>query len=372
MQSFEAKGVARACVVLAAIGGAIVPAAAQDLKPVSRPDQKVAAAQPPADRNTRTSPPAEDPVPLDEAANDSDGTPGGPVTRRSSRRDEKPYRFEIGVTPRYVSNYFQAQDEFDSIAESIPPQDVFITTLSGRAEYDLLQRPGSTLTAGLRVRRNLVSELRGADSTEIDVTLDYNFRPNQLRFGYFRTPRRLASVVDGRNIYSEINGFSAEYLRRVTDRLRARAGYQIARETFSEFQQRDATRHLLSGDVRYQIDPLFSPGIGVEYLRSNAGTENQSFERIGYSFLVNSRIDDVAYLTFRYRRSNREFDTDLPTDSNFAREDKRDDFSFYGTFQLGGGFSLFGFASHTDSNSNRDTRDFTNYEAGLGLFYRFP
>lgn len=280
-------------------------------------------------------------------------------------------RVEVGVMPRYVSNYFQAQDDFNSPSTITQKRGVHVITLSAGARYDLVQRHGSTLTAGVRVRRNLFTDLNGGDSTEIDVSLDYDFQPNQLRFGLFRTPRRLVSVVNERNIYSEANGFSAEYLRRVTPRLRARAGYQLTRETFSEFDERDVSRHQFNGDLRYQVHPLFSPGIGFEYLLGNARTENFSYDRPALVLLANSRIGDIAYLTFRYRLSRREFDTDVPTDSNFRRVDRRHDFSFYGTAQLGRGFSLFSFASYTDSNSNRETRSFTGFEAGLGLFRRF-
>lgn len=363
MRIKETKGTLGACLALALAGAGAAPVAAQ----TTQPDQPARASPRP---DTRTAGPQD--VDQDEANERTDESPRGPARARRSDREESRYRFELGVTPRYVSNFFQAQDEFDVDPITTPKRSVYITTLTGGAEYDLVQREQSTLTAGLRVRRNLVNDLPGADSTEIDVTLDYSFRPNQLRLGYFRTPRRLASVSNGQNVYSEVNGFSAEYLRRITKRLRARAGYQFARETFSAFQERDTSRHQFRGDLRYQIDPLFTPGIGLEYLRGDAATENFSYKRPAVSFLVNSRINDVAYLTFRYRLSKREFDTELPTDSNFGREDRRGDLSFYGTAQLGNNFSLFGFASRTKSNSNRNTRDFTNFETGLGLFYRFP
>ena len=301
-----------------------------------------------------------------------DSGPGRSAPARSRRSDESRYRFEVGVMPRHITNYFQAQDEFNSATTATPVRSVTVTTLSGSFEYDLARTEDSTVTAGLRVRRNLFRDLPGADSTDVDATIDFDFQPNRLRLGYFGTPRRLASVVAGRNIYGETHGFSAEYFRRITRQWRARGGYQFARESFSEFKERDLSRHQLNGDLRYRAHPYFTPGVGFEYQRGNAEAANFSYTRPALVLLATSDIKGQAYLSFRYRYSVRDYTTDLAADSNFNREDKRHDVSFYGTVQLGKGFSLFGFAYHTDNNSNRLTRTFTSTESGLGLFYRFP
>lgn len=288
------------------------------------------------------------------------------------RDDDSRFHFEVGVLPRYISNYFQTFDDFQTGATAVPVKSVYVTTLSARAEYDFVREDDRTLTGSVRFRGNLFKDLPGADSADIDVSLEYDFRPNRLRFAYFGTPRRLASVVAGRNVYSRVNGFAAEYSRRLTRRWRARGGYEFARDTFSEFRERDLSRHEVSGDLRYQVSPYFTPGVGFEYLRGNAESENFSYNRPALLLLASSRIRDVAYLSFRYRFSDRDYTTDDPTSSNFNREDRRHDVSFYGTVNLSRGFSLFGFVYHTDNNSNRLTRTFTGYETGLGLFYRFP
>jgi hypothetical protein len=301
-----------------------------------------------------------------------DGGPGRSAPARSRRSDESRYRFEVGVMPRHITNYFQAQEEFNSATTATPARSVTVTTLSGSFEYDLARDDNSAVTAGLRVRRNLFKDLPGADSTDVDVTLDFDYQPNRFRLGYFGTPRRLASIVAGRNIYAETNGLSAEYFRRINRHWRARGGYQFARETFSEFKERDLSRHQVNGDIRYRVHPYFTPGVGFEYQRGSAESENFSYSRPALVLLATSDIKGRAYLSFRYRFSDREYTTDLAADSNFGREDRRHDVSFYGTVQLGKGFSLFGFAYHTDNNSNRLTRTFTSTESGLGLFYRFP
>ncbi|HEV2863855.1 MAG TPA: surface lipoprotein assembly modifier [Pyrinomonadaceae bacterium] len=292
--------------------------------------------------------------------------------RRPRGDDDSRYHVEVGIMPRHISNYFQTFDDFQPGATPVPVTSVTILSLSAHAEYDFVRDEGRTLTGGVRVRRNLFRDLPGGDSTDVDLNLEYDFRPNRLNFKYFGTPRRLASIVGGQNVYSQVNGFGAEYSRRLGRRWRTRGGYEFARDTFSRFSERDLSRHEVSGDVRYQISPYFTPGVGFEYLRGRAESEAFSYTRPAVALLASSRIKDVAYLSFRYRFSDRDYTTDDPTVSNFNREDRRHDISFYGTAQLGKGFSLFGFVYHTDNNSNRLTRTFTSTESGLGLFYRFP
>ena len=286
--------------------------------------------------------------------------------------DESRYHFEVGVLPRYISNYFQTQDEFNTGATVTPIKSVYITTLSGAFEYDLVRKDRETLTAGLRVRRNLFKDLPGANSTDVDVSLEYDFQPNRLRFAYFGTPRRLISVVSGSNIYGDTNGFSAEYQRRINRDWRARGAYIFSRQTFSQFQERNLSLHQVNGDVRYRVSRYFSPGAGFEYQRGKAESENFSYTRPALVLLATSDVKGVAYMSFRYRFSKRDYGTPDTTSSNFGREETRHDVSFYSTVRLGRGFSLFGFYYHTDNNSNRASRSFTSYETGLGLFYRFP
>ncbi|HKG12116.1 MAG TPA: surface lipoprotein assembly modifier [Pyrinomonadaceae bacterium] len=286
--------------------------------------------------------------------------------------DESRYHFEMGVMPRYISNYFQTQDDFNAGGTVTPIKSVYVTTVSGNFEYDLMRKDRERLTAGLRARRNFFKDLPGADSTDVDVWLDYDFQPNRLRFGYFGTPRRLISVFSGRNIYGQTNGFTAEYQRRLSRTWRARGSYVFSRQTFSEFNERDLSIHQVNGDVRYRVSRYFSPGAGFEYQRGNAESENFSYTRPALVLLATSDVKGVAYMSFRYRFSKRDYITADTTSSNFGREETRHDVSFYSTVKLGGGFSLFGFYYHTDNNSNLASRSFNSYETGLGLFYRFP
>jgi hypothetical protein len=373
MRSMKTLAVALACAAFAAFTTAAT-AAAGGQESQSNANSNSSAQERKASTNRNANGGGDEAEREDQSthATQDEGPGRSAPARGRARADESRYHFEIGVMPRYISNYFQTQDEFNSVATVTPIKSVYITTLSGAFEYDLVRKDRETLTAGLRVRRNFFKDLPGADSTDVDVSLDYNFQPNRLRFAYFGTPRRLISVVSGRNIYGETNGLSAEYQRRLSRNWRARGAYFFSRQTFSEFNERDLSLHQVNGDVRYRVSRYFSPGVGFEYQRGKAEDQNFSYTRPALVLLATSDVNGVAYMSFRYRFSKRDYGTDVLTDSNFGREETRHDVSFYSTVRLGGGFSLFGFYYHTNNNSNRASRTFTSYETGLGLFYRFP
>lgn len=308
---------------------------------------------------------------LDDVADqhrDERGVQNIPPTRRASGSR---YHLELGVLPRYNNNYFQAGD-----AE--PRKSVFITTLSGNFGYDFVQRDHSTLTGELRVRRNIFRDLPGANSTDIDAILGYDFGRNRLELTYFVTPRRLSTFEDdpissiNNSVFNSVNGANLQYARRITRRLRTRASYEFAREIYTAFKERDLSRHRFSTDVRYRVRSFFTPGIGYEYSQNNARSDIFNRHSNALLLLVGSNIRDIFTTSFRYRYSVRDYTTSNTASSNFGRQDRRHDVNLYSTVNLPKGFSIYGFLSTIDSNSSRITRSFNSYETGLGLFFRFP
>jgi len=288
------------------------------------------------------------------------------LVRRTPRNTNKRYRFEFGVLPRYNSNLFESEDE-------APKQGAFIISPEGSFEYDLVRREGSTLRAGLRLRRNIFTNLDGADSTDIDLALGYEFGRNRLAVAYLGTPRRLAFIdSSNQNVYNSINAVRFDYALRMTRRLRVRTSYEFGREEYTEFKERDSSRHDVRGSIRYRLRNYFAPGIGFEYQRINGRSDTYTREGLALVLLLESTIRDVANMSFRYRYWDRDYLTLDPSSSNFGRQDRRHDITLYSNVKLGKGFWLFGLFSYNDNNSSRLTRTFTGYESGVGLFYRFP
>ena len=352
MKRIKLTGLACEFAIAAALGSVATAATAQDVPPAeSNPASAQAPLSDPSDLQERAQAPT-------------------PATNASSDATDR-LRVQVGIMPRFIDNYFQSEDAFNASTAAVPKKNAHLITFSAGLSYDLVKTADSALTANVRVRPNFFSNLKGADSTDLDASLAYRWGPNQFTLGYFGTPRRLSSVSSGVNIYGETEGFDAEYVRTLSKRWRARASYQFSRETFSAFTERDLSLHQFRSDVRYKLTPLFMPSVGFEYRRANAGSDNFSYKRPALLLSVTSEVGRVAYMNFRYRYSDREYLTDLPTDSNFGREDHRHEFNFYGTFQLGHGFSIFAFANHTTNHSTSATHVFKAKDGGLGLFYQF-
>jgi hypothetical protein len=367
MKRSHILSLARPCLVLSAVAISTTPALAQEV-------QQGAAGSVPATQEPSSAEGSPGSTDADAGQPDivsrppREDTPAPQITR--SKPGDSRYRIELGVMPRYISNYFQAEDQFNT--GSTPEVSTYVTVLSGSVAYDVIHEKDSTLTIGGRVRQNIFADIDGADSTELDATANYRKGSNEFRVGYYHNPKRLAGIVSNQNVYAETNRVNLEYLRRISSRWRSGVGYQFSRETYSSDNTRDVSRHQFHADIRYKVTSYFSPGVGIEYEERSGELENNSYSQITPMVMVTSSISNVAYLSFRYRHILRDYSTDIPSDSNFGRDDTRHELSFYGTVQLGHGLSIFGFAYHNNSDSSRTGSSFKSSDVGLGLFYRFP
>jgi hypothetical protein len=281
---------------------------------------------------------------------------------------DKRYRFEVGILPRFNNNLFE--DEDDAAKRS-----AFITTLSAKAEYDFIRKDRRTFTGVAQIRYNIYKGLKEANSIDIDLGMRLQSGKNDLQTTYFTTPERLAFITrDNLVVHSRTQGLNLDYTRRLTRRFRARGNYQTANENYegTTFDDRNNTRHRLTGDVRYRLYDLFQPGIGVEYERINARSENFQRHSLGPILLVVSSYKDIVYTSARYRYIQREYDTDNPLLSNFGRRDNRHDFSIYSTIKLNRQLRLFAFYNALDNSSSFASRSFSGYQTGAGLYFRFP
>jgi hypothetical protein len=303
-----------------------------------------------------------------EQRQDDDGrfSPTGASSHRTG--DSGRYRIEVGILPRFNSNLFESED--DAVKTSS-----FITTLSARGEYDLVRRDRLTVTGSAQLRYNFFKDVANANSAEIDLGMRFISGRNDLQTTFFITPERLAFITGaGEYVHNSSTGFNLDYTRRIGSRFRVRGTYQITRESYegNAFDDRNSTRHRVSAESRYKIHELFQPGLGVEYDRVNAESENFSRSGIAPVVLLVSAYKNIVYTGARYRYITREYDTDDPLLPNFDRTDFRHDFSIYSSVRLARQWRVYGFFSALENNASRIGRSFTGYQTGLGLFFLFP
>ncbi|MBI4468913.1 MAG: DUF560 domain-containing protein [Acidobacteria bacterium] len=275
------------------------------------------------------------------------------------------YRFELGVLPRYNSNLFEATG-------GAPRQVDFITTLSAKFGADLFRRGTTALTSEFQFRRHTYDRVNQADSSNFDVALGYESGRSRLELTYFSTPRRLAFISGTQNVFNSVNGVEVEYSRPLTRRSRVRGSYEFAREIYSVLKDRDAGRNKFSADVRYRVHQALVPGIGFEWERVDAQSENFARRGAALVLLLNSQIKDVAWMSIRYRYTERDYTSIDPTAGNSGRNDRRHDIRFYSNIKLTKRWSLFVYNSYTNNRSTRARRTFTGDELGIGTFFRFP
>jgi hypothetical protein len=334
-------------------------------QPTPTPDRKKAE----RDKKTDKSDAEKDDEPTEPRQRTQDGRTDAGSIPSLTRSSDKRYRFEVGILPRFNSNLFEAEDDAAKVSS-------YITTLSGKAEYDFVRNDKRTVTGGVQFRHNIYKDVENANSTDIDLTVHYKSGKNDFQAAYFITPERLAFITGGNSLYvhSSIQGGNFDYTRRLSKRFRAGAAYQITKESYegTAFDDRNNIRHRISGEVRYRFDYLFQPGIGVEYERVNAASENFNRNGIAPVLLLVSSYKDIVYTSARYRFIRRDYDTNNPLLPNFDRRDYRHDFSLYSVVKLTRQFRLYGFVNALDNNSSRLGRSFTGYQGGLGLFFQFP
>jgi hypothetical protein len=284
------------------------------------------------------------------------------VEIRPNRVRAERYQFEFGTIGGYKTDLFPGTGRLE-------PEPVFITTLSGSFEAELTQSETSRLTGEVRFRRHIFEDVSGADSSDLDLTLDYRLRENRFRVKYFTTPRRLASIDDDETGLHSSNRIKFQLSRPLTRRIHSRVSYEFDRRTFQEIPEKNLAKHELSFDLRYKIHDLFTPGVGFELERVNRNLKNR--KETSLVLLQESRIKDRVRTRLRYRYNIRRYLSVPSTSSDFAREDRRQDIRVYATVKLTKRWSLFLYNSFLNNVSSRTGRSFNVNESGVGIFFSF-
>jgi hypothetical protein len=273
-------------------------------------------------------------------------------------------RFEWGIFPQYRSNLFQSTG-------GAPKTSAVMTTISGKAEWDFLQSEASKLTGSFLFERNVFRGVENAESSNLDIGLNYQFGRNDLQVTYFNTPRRLAFISQNEGVFNSVEGVDLGFVARPSRSLRARVGYVFSRLEHEDLSERNSSYHEFVGDLRLDKWSLLRPGLGLEIDQIRADSIN--FDRWEYAPVVflGSRLGYRAWLNLRYRFRTRNYSSEVPGLSNFGRVDHRHDIRFYANIKLSEHWWLFLYQSFIDGRSTRQSRDFRSFDIGLGIYHRF-
>jgi hypothetical protein len=278
----------------------------------------------------------------------------------------KRYRIQLGMFSRFESDIFVDENEDDG-------RDEYRTTPSLELEVDLIRKKESVLTGKTRFEYNVISNTGNDENYfEFRAGLEYEFGNNGIEIEYKIAPDQFTRISDGNEIRETEQEFEATYARSLTRKLSFRAQYQLEYENHTIENERNNYEHEFGGDVRYKLHDLLNPGIGFEIERRNSNRSND--ERWGWApfLLLNSKINDRVWSRFRYLYGSRNYTTEDIDDSNFNREDTRNQIRENISIRLTRKWWLNIFSEFRNTNSTREGRDRNSVEVGMGVFYRFP
>ena len=166
--------------------------------------------------------------------------------------------------------------------------------------------------------------------------------------------------------------FGTDYTARLSRNMRIRAFYRFNDIRYPEFSSRNVKVHFGAGDVQYRFHDLFMPGIGFEYSKTMAQTDNYTYREMTPVLLLGSRLGRAASVNLRYRYKMRNYTIDDSQYSNFSRRDWRHDAYMYIGIGIGMHFYLIAFGSYTENSSSRAYRSFSAMSGGATLQFQLP
>jgi hypothetical protein len=311
---------------------------------------------------------AEGPVPVNEPSVSAVG--GEELDRAVTRPQPQSMpggRYQIGfeITPWFRSNYFQ------SVADS-PSEAVAGTELSGEVRVVLAGSADRRLVAGGSVNRNIVRGVADGHWNLFDATLLYQAGKHEFGVRGYYIPQRLTFITASDEPgYVRVAGLGAEYNGRPTRRTRTRLLYRREQNRFADFTERTANAHRVGGEVRHRFHNLFMPGVGLEWTRTRANSENFDYREITPAFLYGMRLGSRVSANLRYRFRMRDYPIADPLAENFDRRDRRHDFSMYVNTRLSRQWDLVVFGGYLRNQSTRASRIFSDANGGATLRFRF-
>jgi cellulose synthase/poly-beta-1,6-N-acetylglucosamine synthase-like glycosyltransferase len=171
---------------------------------------------------------------------------------------------------------------------------------------------------------------------------------------------------------ADIVGMDAEYGRRVSPELEIKALGQWFHEAYEVKPVKNNHVVNVGGAVRFRgFGSGFSPEAGWLWGRRAASDGNEDYGQRQLYVQVRSSAVPSTYLSVRFRRRLRDYSTDLSRESNFGREDRRNQWTVYGDVTLTPHVIVNLSYWHERANSTRAGRGFDAQAFGLGMTYRF-
>lgn len=295
-------------------------------------------------------------VPLCGSAQDTTTARRDPARRRAPRALEA----ELRVGGSYFDNFFQAPS-------GAPREDMRAGTL----ELRVLRRFGAS-------GRNAILEARGGvtafDGLPLAGALALGGRMSGRRQALetfvtsnLRSPRfEVGDALEQANTLA----LSADYALFLGEVQLGVLG-DAARERYANVRRNDNSVYDAGVSARYRgFGSVFSPEAGALWGRRIVENALENYDQRTLFLQLRSLPRPDVYLSARYRRRLRDYETSEATASNFGREDRRGQVTFGATVTPPAGPSWNLYYAFEDVASSRAGRSFRTHLLSLGAAFR--
>lgn len=268
----------------------------------------------------------------------------------------------LRLFPARHENFFQK-------ADGEPKLDVDTMLLDARITHDLGRADG---WRGYLAPRYTFFEDDLDDSSGALLGFRFDGRPHAADIGLRYEQDRPAFDVGDEFDQANVMTLEAEYGWRFTDAWELGLLGTARRQEFDRRPIKD--NDVVRGGVSLRFRGwgyVLSPEIGFETGHRDADDANQVRDSTRLWVMFRSLATEKLYLTLRYRRRHYEYTIDDPLESNFRREDDRDQWTLSVNYTVARRVTLQAYYDYLDADSDKPSRIFTSQLIGVGTSVHF-
>lgn len=256
-------------------------------------------------------------------------------------------------------------DNFFQAPPGSPEDDVTTVRLEARLAA-ALREGGAWKVYGQAALIDYEGELD--DASEVGVGLLYDRRPHRFDLLLQRQQDRPSFDVGDEFDRVDVDRLALEYAYRVDRDWELTGLATWEDQSFAVTRGKDNELPMLGGAVRYRgWGSGFSPEIGVEVGERDAVDPNEDHDQTDWFLKLRSSLTRRVYLSLRYRNRTRDYDIGVPTASNFAREDDRQQWTLAANIKTVRHVSVDFYYAYEDAESTKASRNYTTSLVGVGL-----
>lgn len=243
--------------------------------------------------------------------------------------EEKSWSAEVRVFPGHNNNFFSRGEERTGVGTDL-------LTVYGEGEIEHEVGKG-TVEAFLRAQPIFALDIDDADHQRFTLGTEYKRHRNRISGEVFTNPDRLALFeFQDRAVFYDIQGYEIGVRRILRPGVWVEVEYEAESWDYEEIEdQRDADKESVGATVRFPLARRLGVRASLFQDTKDATAPDLDWDGVGFSVRLDSRPYEELGLSFRYKRSDREYEDAPEDDRNFMREDTIEVFTVGVRWSLG-------------------------------------